>query len=97
MPDMLTNKYPAPSYMLVLSPNLTVVRSWNNFLDGVDQMYSPIISGAREVVTRTLKANASFPSNGFFLCPKIGWSIVRVTALKFDAPDGNYNYYIGTG
>lgn len=60
-------------------------------------MYGPIISGTRDVVTRTLKANASFPANGFFLCPKIGWSIVRVTALKFDAPDGNYTYYIGTG
>jgi hypothetical protein len=97
MPDLLTNQYPAPSYMLVLSPNLTVVRSWNNFLDGVDKMYGPIISGSRDVVTRTLKANASFPANGFFLCPKIGWSIVRVTALKFDAPEGNYTYYIGTG
>lgn len=97
MPDLLTKEYAAPSYMLVLDSNLTIYQNWSNYQEVAAGGYSSLVKNTGKLTTWALGNSSTFPVTGNFYCSKNGHLNVRLTALKFDAPDGNYTYFIGTG
>ena len=97
MPDFLTEEYAAPSYMIVMDSNLTVYQHWSNKREVPPNGYGSLVKNTGKLLNAALSTSASFPNIGRFYCSKNGHLTVRLTAVKFDAPDGKYTYFIGTG
>lgn len=83
---------------MALDANLNMNQHWCNQNEVAEDGYDELLQNTRLLLNQTINnASTTYPAIGHFYTPLNGHLTVRMTALKFDAPDGLYTYFIGTG
>lgn len=98
LPKPHSNNFGDPSYVMVLDSNFTVNQHWCNSKEVATNGYDELVYNTRTLLNKTLQnSSVAYPAIGHYYCPVNGHLTVRITALKFDAPEGSNTYYISTG
>ena len=99
MPTFLTDSYAAPSFMMVMDSNFTVYQHYTNLneIEHVDGGFGSLVNETSLLLQQMFSARTSFPIMGNFNDPINGRLYFRITAMQFDAPIGQYTYFLITG